>query len=52
MAQGIHCGVEECVHNQQRRCVADSIRVRSRAVTGGNCKHSEDTCCETFKPRS
>lgn len=51
MAQGIHCGVEECTHNQDRKCLADTIRVRSRATAGGHARHSEDTCCETFKPR-
>lgn len=51
MAQGIHCGVEECVHNKERRCAAESIRVRSRVETAGGCRHSDDTCCESFKPR-
>jgi len=47
----IHCGVEECVHNKNMHCAAASIRVRSRSDT--NRAHtSEDTNCETFKPRS
>ncbi|MTI95479.1 MAG: DUF1540 domain-containing protein [Firmicutes bacterium] len=46
----IHCAVEECVHNKSMRCAATSIRVRSRS--GSNGAHSsEDTNCETFKPR-
>ncbi|MBC7345413.1 MAG: DUF1540 domain-containing protein [Clostridia bacterium] len=48
---GIHCGVEECVHNEAKRCLAETIRVRSRAETGARCRHSDDTCCESFKPR-
>lgn len=51
MTQMIHCGVEECVHNKNMRCSASSIRVRSRTDTGSP-HSSEDTNCETFKPRS
>lgn len=50
MTQMIHCSVEECVHNKNMRCAAKSIRVRSR--NGSSNPHSsEDTNCETFKPR-
>lgn len=45
----IHCSVEECVHNNNMRCTADTIRVRSRSNAGAFS--SEDTHCETFKPR-
>jgi len=51
MAQMIHCGVEECVHNKNMRCSAKSIRVRSRSGSG-SAHSSEDTSCESFKPRS
>lgn len=45
----IHCAVEECVHNNNMRCAASTIRVRSRSTAGAHS--SEDTSCETFKPR-
>jgi hypothetical protein len=46
----IHCAVEECSYNRSTHCTAPTIRIRSRSgVT--NPHSSEDTNCETFKPR-
>ncbi|WP_088554809.1 DUF1540 domain-containing protein [Calderihabitans maritimus] len=46
---GIQCSVEECAHNQNMKCHADTIQVRS--VGDRTVDSSEGTCCESFKPR-
>jgi len=42
------CMCEECHHNDNFECHADSIEVRSSAE-GNQVKSSEGTCCSTFK---
>lgn len=47
---GIKCAVEECVYQENAACNAPSIEVRSSRSR--RAAASDDTCCETFKPRS
>ncbi len=44
----VKCMVEECNHNQNKSCHADSIEVRSNG--GKKVNSTGDTCCGTFKP--
>jgi hypothetical protein len=49
---GINCRIEECHHNDGGgACRARSIEVRS-SVADRKCGMSENTCCETFKPKT
>ncbi len=51
MPQGISCRIEECHHNDGAgTCLANGIEVRS-SVADKKCNMSENTCCETFKPK-
>lgn len=47
---GIKCMCEECTFNDNKRCKAKSIEVRS----SGDKKvlTSDGTCCDTFKSQS
>lgn len=52
MPTGINCRIEECHHNDGGgACRARSIEVRS-SVADRKCGMSENTCCETFKPKT
>lgn len=44
------CIIEECVHNQNQQCFADSIEIRS-STADKTVGMSENTCCHTFKPK-
>jgi hypothetical protein len=46
---GIKCMVEECHHNQNKVCAADSIEVTSSM--GRQVNSSDGTACKTFKPK-
>lgn len=51
MVEGIRCKIEECLHNDGAgACLAEGVEVRS-SVKDKKCNMSENTCCETFKPR-
>ncbi len=51
MPGGINCQIEECHHNDGAgMCRANNIEVRS-SVVDKKCNMSENTCCETFKPK-
>ncbi|HBC92897.1 MAG TPA: DUF1540 domain-containing protein [Pelotomaculum sp.] len=50
MPEGINCRIEECHHNDTGKCLADNIEVRS-SIDNKICNISENTCCETFKPK-
>ena len=48
---GINCKIEECHHNDGAgTCHASGVEVRS-SVADKKCNMSENTCCETFKPK-
>ncbi|TDA69933.1 MAG: DUF1540 domain-containing protein [Clostridia bacterium] len=47
---GIKCAVEECMYQDNTECNAPAIEVRSSR--GRRAAASDDTCCETFKPRT
>ena len=47
MSQGIGCYCEECHYNNEKKCRADSISVRSSGDKIVNA--SEGTYCHTFK---
>lgn len=46
----IKCAVEECMYQENTVCNAPSIEVRTSR--GRRAAASDDTCCETFKPRT
>lgn len=48
MPGGVKCMVEECTHNNNKNCHADSIEVRSSG--GKKVSGTDGTCCGTFKP--
>ena len=51
MPKGINCKIEECHHNDGTgTCLANDIEVCS-SVDDKKCSMSENTCCETFKPK-
>ncbi len=43
---GICCHATDCVHNDDKRCMAGHINIGS-----SNAKTSSETDCETFKAR-
>lgn len=50
MSKVSKCNIEECTYNQNEQCFADSIQVRS-STQDLSVTMSENTCCETFKPK-
>lgn len=50
MSKVMKCGIEECMHNQNMNCHADGIEVKS-SVKDRKASMSENTCCDTFKPK-
>jgi len=44
------CNIEECQYNANQACFADNIEVRS-STNDMTVGMSENTCCETFKPK-
>jgi len=44
------CGIEECMHNNAMECHADGIEVKSSTMDR-KVNMSENTCCDTFKPK-
>lgn len=51
MPNDILCRIEECQYNDRHgRCHAEKIEVRS-SIESKICATTENTCCETFKPK-
>ncbi|HOL18510.1 MAG TPA: DUF1540 domain-containing protein [Bacillota bacterium] len=49
MAVEIKCSVTECEYNQNVKCDAPMIQVERNHTSAAS--NSEETKCETFKPR-
>ena len=47
----IKCGVDGCIYQEGTECRASSIQVKPSAMDNLT-SISDDTACETFKPRS
>lgn len=48
--QNIKCNVTECEYNTNIQCDAPMIQV-ARDGNLNNCQNSDNTKCETFKPK-
>jgi len=47
----IKCGVNDCIYQEGNECKASSIHIRP-TVHDFMISVSDDTACETFKPRN
>lgn len=50
MSSVMKCMCEECNHNKNSECTADSIEIRSSGDK--KVESSDGTCCNTFKSKN